>query len=72
MKGGFYCPYCKQCNACDCSTCAPQIKPGEPVVGHTADGNALICPTCDRTYTYNQALDTEWELMKEKPSNPNL
>lgn len=66
MTGGFYCPYCKQLNACDCTGCKPTIKEGEPVVGHTDDGNALICPGCGKVYSFDQALDTEWELLKQQ------
>lgn len=70
----FYCPHCKQANACDCEACKPSIQEGEPVAGHTDDGEGLICPGCGKTYSYDQALDTEWELLKQQsdgktPSN---
>lgn len=68
MTGGFYCPYCKLLNACDCESCKPSIKEGEPVVGHTEDMNALICSGCGKVFSYNQALDTEWELLKQHPN----
>lgn len=66
MLGGFYCPYCKLLNACDCKACKPFIKEGQSVIGHTEDNSALICYGCKSIFTYNQALDTEWEIHKQQ------
>ena len=64
MKGAFYCPYCNLANACDCDGCKPFIKEGEPVAIRNED--IIICAGCGKHFTYEQALDTEWELLKKE------
>lgn len=65
MKGAYYCPHCKTPNACDCATCKEHITIADTVVIRVG-GNALQCGKCGKQYSYDQALDTEWEL-KIKP-----
>lgn len=62
MKGAFYCPHCKTPNACDCTSCKPYITEEDTVA--IRHDEHLTCGKCSKDYSYNQALDTEWEIRK--------
>ena len=64
MQGSFTCPYCKAKNACNCESCSKHIKEGEYINKWTEDGEFLICGNRQKIYSPDQALDEEWEQIK--------
>lgn len=65
MRGAFYCPHCHTPNACTCENCKDAIKP-EDTIPEKVGGDGLRCGKCKKEFSYDEALDTEWEL-KIKP-----
>ena len=56
----FKCPNCKQWSGCNCSTCAPILEEGKKYTLPTENGEAMMCPYCKVTFSYDQWLDEEW------------
>lgn len=63
MMGAFYCPHCKTPNACTCPTCKPHVLPEDTVGERHAEH--ITCGHCGKNFSYNEALDTEWELYQK-------
>lgn len=63
MKGAYYCPHCLTPNACTCPACMPSITPEDTVGERHAEH--ITCGYCNKNFSYDEAMDTEYNLKKE-------
>ena len=67
--GAFPCPHCKKDNLCDCARCKAHYETQE--LGEyrycivRPDGNSLQCAYCGEVFSYDEALEQEYQEFKK-------
>ena len=69
MIGTHDCAACRRRSYCPYDTCRPRKPEGEALYSSTPDGNAVICPFCGYTESYDDAELRAWAAFNAKRRN---